>query len=400
MFAVCFGMGIRMARRIIYIIACIAYILLYGITGARSLYITNIILILLPVLSAIYAYIAKRGITIQFLEKTNTYIRGGVTNLSIVAKNMYVTPVANLNIVIVYQFNNLRETTSKTQEIDIAGMNQYSFDIECKLSHSGCLTIDMTNSYMYDPMKLFKFRLSNIKEHVLDIMPILVNPDYYGMYTSSDSIIDAKEYSKTRKGEDGSEIFDIRGYVHGDSLNRVHWKLSAKEDTLMVKELSQPVNHNHCIVIDVVNANNDIERSYIDGVYELAYALGNIACLKEKHFQLAFYKMQQNDLVFLEIFNIDELSEAMRLLIREKSCESNITASALLALNSFSFDKLYYVTNVESDMFYDLDNIECETEIYIVGNDKEAGNIYSSNNVTIFYIDCNNISYGLSVTSI
>ena len=84
----------------------------------------------------------------------------------------------------------------------------------------------------------------------------------------------------------------------------------------MVKELSLPVNHNHCIIVDVVNANNDIERSYIDGVYELAYALGNIACLKEKYFQLAFYKMQHNDLIFLEILNIDELSEAMRLLIR------------------------------------------------------------------------------------
>ncbi len=389
-----------MARRIIYITACIVCILIYGITGARSLYITNIILIILPILSAVYTYIAKSGIKIQFLEKTNTYIRGGVTNLSVVAENVYITPVANLNIVVVYQFNNLRETTSKTQEITIAGMNQCPFDIDCMLSHSGCLTIDMTASYMYDPMKLFKFRLSNIKEHVLHIMPILVNPDYYGMYTSYDTIIDAKEYSKTRKGEDISEIFDIRSYVHGDSLNRVHWKLSAKEDTLMVKELSQPVNHNHCIIIDVVNANSDIERSYIDGVYELAYALGNIACLKEKHFQLAFYKMQQNDLIFLEIFNLDELSEAMRLLIREKSCENNITAASLLALSSFSFDKIYYVTNAESDILYDLDNIECETEIYIVGNDKEAGNICSLNNVTIFYIDCNDISYGLSVTSI
>lgn len=389
-----------MARRIIYITACIVCILIYGITGARSLYITNIVLIFLPILSAVYTYIAKNGIKIQFLEKTNTYIRGGVTNLSVVAENIYVTPVANLNIVIVYQFNNLRETTSKTQEITVAGMSRYPFDMDCKLSHSGCLTIDMTSSYIYDPMKLFKFRLSNIKEHVLHIMPILVNPDYYGMYTSYDRVIDAKEYSKTRKGEDVSEIFDIRGYVHGDSLNRVHWKLSAKEDTLMVKELSQPVSHNHCIVIDVVNANNDIERSYIDGVYELAYALGNIACLKEKHFQLAFYKMQQNDLIFLEIFNIDELSEAMRLLIREKSCESNLTAASLLASRQFSFDKIYYVTNVESDMLYELDNMGYETEIYIVGNDKEAGNVISLNNATLFYIDCNDISYGLSVTSI
>ncbi len=57
------------------------------------------------------------------------------------------------------------------------------------------------------------------------------------------------------------------------------------------------------------------------------------------------------------------------------------------------------MTNVESDMLYELDNIGYETEIYIVGNDKEAGNVCSLNNATIFYIDCNDISYGLSVTS-
>ncbi len=101
-----------MARRIIYITACIVCIFLYGITGARSLYIVSIISIILPILSAVYTYIAKNGIKIQFLEKTNTYIRGGVTNLSAIAENMYITPVANLNIVVLYQFNNLRETTS------------------------------------------------------------------------------------------------------------------------------------------------------------------------------------------------------------------------------------------------------------------------------------------------
>lgn len=389
-----------MTRRILYITVCIVSIILYGITGARSLYIANIILLLLPLLSAIYTYIVRNGIKIRLEETTDMYIRGGVTNLSIFAQNVYVMPVANLNIVIVYKFNNLQDKTYQTKEMSIAGMSQCPLDISCPLSHCGFLTIDMTSSYMYDPMKLLKFRLSGIKEYVLHIMPVLINPDYYAMYTNSDMLVEAKEYSKTRTGEDSSEIFDIRGYVHGDSLNRVHWKMSAKEGTLMVKELSQPVHHNHCIVMDIVHANNDMERSYIDGVYELAYALGNIACLKEQHFQLAFYKMQQNDLIFLEIFSIDELSEAMRLLIQENACESNLTAASFLSKNIIPFDKIYYVTNFKSDMLYELDNISSETQIYIVGNDKEAGNIISLHNATLFYIDCNNISYGLSVTSI
>lgn len=40
----------------------------------------------------------------------------------------------------------------------------------------------------------------------------------------------------TLPGEDYSELFDTRPYREGDALNRIHWKLSAKEQMLIVRE--------------------------------------------------------------------------------------------------------------------------------------------------------------------
>ena len=39
-----------------------------------------------------------------------------------------------------------------------------------------------------------------------------------------------------RKGSDFSEVNDIRAYIPGDKLRDIHWKLSAKQGELMVKE--------------------------------------------------------------------------------------------------------------------------------------------------------------------
>lgn len=52
---------------------------------------------------------------------------------------------------------------------------------------------------------------------------------------------EAEEYSQDKKGDDPSELYQVREYRAMDSLKDIHWKLSAKEDTLMVKERGFPL---------------------------------------------------------------------------------------------------------------------------------------------------------------
>ena len=55
---------------------------------------------------------------------------------------------------------------------------------------------------------------------------------------------------QNRKGNDLSEIFDIREYVPGDDIRSIHWKLSSKTDTLILKEASDPSHYNVVILPD------------------------------------------------------------------------------------------------------------------------------------------------------
>ena len=47
---------------------------------------------------------------------------------------------------------------------------------------------------------------------------------------------EAESYDDFQPGTDVSQIFDVREYRPGDRLQRIHWKLSAKSDGLLVRE--------------------------------------------------------------------------------------------------------------------------------------------------------------------
>ena len=47
-------------------------------------------------------------------------------------------------------------------------------------------------------------------------------------------------------GDDPSEIYQVREYRERDSLKDIHWKLSAREEELMVKERGFPLG---CVVL-------------------------------------------------------------------------------------------------------------------------------------------------------
>ena len=50
-----------------------------------------------------------------------------------------------------------------------------------------------------------------------------------------------EQYSQTRAGSDPSETFAIREYRPGDPIRQIHWKLSQKTETMMLRELGLPI---------------------------------------------------------------------------------------------------------------------------------------------------------------
>ena len=70
----------------------------------------------------------------------------------------------------------------------------------------------------------------------------------YNLHESD--IYDCETYSPHRKGQDYSEIFQVREYVPGDNIKHIHWKLSGRSDDLMVKDASFPLDRSMMVIMD------------------------------------------------------------------------------------------------------------------------------------------------------
>ena len=102
-------------------------------------------------------------------------------------------------------------------------------------------------------------------------MLMYLGKDHWYNETSQDS----DRFSKYKKGDDPSEIFDVREYTDGDKIQRIHWKLSGKTGSLMVKEGSLPLTKIVHVFIDLCvqgekQSRLDDANRLVQGIYSIA----------------------------------------------------------------------------------------------------------------------------------
>lgn len=74
------------------------------------------------------------------------------------------------------------------------------------------------------------------------------------------------------RGNDMSEIFDLRGYQDGDSIRSVHWKLSSKMNRLLVREFSRPASFDTILLFSLAGG-KEISNKKITRVASLSISI-------------------------------------------------------------------------------------------------------------------------------
>lgn len=85
-------------------------------------------------------------------------------------------------------------------------------------------------------------------------LPKTAKSEYEGFGTGMLDL-DGSVYDEYRAGFDQSEVFEIRAYRAGDKTAQIHWKLSQKTDTLMLRQGSLPVKNALLLVLEAPQGN-------------------------------------------------------------------------------------------------------------------------------------------------
>lgn len=120
-----------------------------------------------------------------------------------------------------------------------------------KCRHAGRVRISVRQLTYFDGFGLFRFRRTpaGTKTALALILPETFPVETQLAYGESVNM-DSDEYSMSKAGFDPSETFAIREYQPGDRVRQIHWKLTEKLDTLMVRDYGLPIQNTILLLLE------------------------------------------------------------------------------------------------------------------------------------------------------
>lgn len=83
---------------------------------------------------------------------------------------------------------------------------------------------------------------------------VTIYPEPLPLGVSANSFLsgfqEGEQQTVSRRGNDPSEVFDLREYRPGDDVRSIHWKLSGKMEELLVKEPSDTSHYSTLVLLD------------------------------------------------------------------------------------------------------------------------------------------------------
>ncbi len=216
----------------------------------------------------------KRKVSARLEAMIPAASRDEEAKITLKLKNRGILPVTKIR----FQIEARHTWTSQSEKLPVAASiparKESAAFCMAYAEHCGRYYFHGTRGKVFDYLGLFSRKISCEGDTFINVLPGFYQMDVEVSGRTRNFPVDGNEYDPHRSGDDPSEIFQIREFRDGDTLQRVHWKLSAKADELMTKELSRPVGCSVLVLIDFHT--NKIEKGLLlkaNGIFELAAAV-------------------------------------------------------------------------------------------------------------------------------
>lgn len=133
--------------------------------------------------------------------------------------------------------------------LTISGMGGRKKEYAISSAHCGAIRLRVDHAVLQDWFGLWSSKPLTMSEEYLTVYPDLF-PLQIILAEHTTVTAEGDRWSMTRPGTDPSETFAIREYLPGDPIRQIHWKLSQKIDTLMLRELGLPVTEETLLLLE------------------------------------------------------------------------------------------------------------------------------------------------------
>jgi uncharacterized protein (DUF58 family) len=224
----------------------LAIIFKYNFGGFVPSFLFNTLLSLFILSIGYTMYVFTRFKFVQNVDK-KVIVKGETIKLVIKLSNedILVYPYVYVSF---FNPHLLFDSDNYSQSICISPFSkkEFVFDIECK--YRGKYEIGINSIFIEDFLGIIriKYKISETKKII--VYPRIEHLSSFDIFNSN------MAYSRNLSGsmyEDASNLRDLRDYSYGDSFKRIHWKLTARNSKLMVKNFHSTTDMNVNILLDL-----------------------------------------------------------------------------------------------------------------------------------------------------
>ncbi|NLH96906.1 MAG: DUF58 domain-containing protein [Clostridiaceae bacterium] len=292
--------------RILYICLFAAALVFAYFNGGRIPYMFLYTMLLLPAFSVLYTLIIYMRFKLgQDLDKRFVTKGDRVSFLfSINNEDFLLYPYLKVSL---YGSDTIFENQYQIRNFSLppfSGRN-YAFELQC--NYRGNYEIGIDSVEIEDFFGLIKLRYNVGEPKYVTVYPKIVYLEKFHLRT--DFMSEVHSMLNTRD-EDMTTISEIRKYQYGDSMKRIHWKLTARTQELMVRKFQSTSETNTLLLLDLrknhysPGENIMLEDKLIEAVVAvLYYCLNKWIPVELVFFSESLHSIQaKNHLMFNEIY--------------------------------------------------------------------------------------------------
>lgn len=267
--------------------------------------------IFLAVFSIVILLSLYRKISVQISIPIPVAERGQKVNVCLRVRNRGWFPSSRMRIRLVcrQQFGAEQQTFTILSAVADRGETTERADISAVFS--GRVFVTVKDLLISDYLGILTLKIRTGEEAYFHVMPEIYDVPLLVSEQARRFSGDSDTFDEKKGGDDVSEIFQIREYRGGDRMQRVHWKMSARMDELMIKEYCLPLG---CpVVLFLSFQRTGKKRENFDRMLSAALSVSFALAREQCRHYLAWYQADEQRILRARIESEEQIYEALEL---------------------------------------------------------------------------------------
>lgn len=301
------------------------------------------ILVILPFFSFALTKLTVNKITPEVLIKKTSVGKNVPIDIYFIVKNGFLSPIDNLKLKIKIYNSFYKNEEEYELVVPDASISKRQVCMNISGLYCGRVIVKVEEMIIEDFLGLFRFeRELSLTDEVMVMPESNIEIPQFNLSVSGTTNDDEVQYIK---GDDVSQISQIRNYIPGDRMQNIHWKLSAKQEEIQVKEFSKPYSDEVTLLVEFSIHEKNPEIT--DRIIEVYYAMGKYLIKNGRRFWAAWFNTRTMELFETRIETGEELDISLNELYYMMPYENpTLTYDNYMSIYSEKTTTIMYISDI------------------------------------------------------